>query len=147
MITSLLVALLLLSCCDAYSMNGTYDVPSKSAYCFYYKSASFAITNTNTFLNATSDNLYGYASVYLNTYLKIDNNANLLGQCEPHKYAHDTCSTYDTSSFYYNSQGTNTYIMLCLQCNYWLGGCNFDYYFAEMTSSFVAGIVSCSICH
>jgi hypothetical protein len=146
-IPSLLCVLAVLSVCKAsYHADGIdFTVNSKSAYCFYYHSSSISISNTNTFVNATSDNFYAYAAVYLSPTLYIDDDTDVLAECEPNHYSRDSCSTA-SDSFYEVIQGKSMYVMACLTCNYWFGGCNFDSFYTQMVQSFTAGYVTCDNC-
>ena len=129
---------------SAQFTNGTnFAVNSTSAYCFYYSSNSINIDNTNTFISATSNNLYGYASVYITSSLKISVSADLLAQCIPNQNSQNTCSTGDLEYSFAQNSGSSKFVLLCLECHYWLGECIFDDYSVTMTESFSEGYVDC----
>lgn len=51
----------LLSFTFAFTDGGTsFSVKERSAYCYYYSSNSISVSNANTWINGTSNNLYGY---------------------------------------------------------------------------------------
>lgn len=146
-----LYVLLLLGCCTfitaQYVETGSdLHMDSDSAYCYYYQTSNAYITNTDTYMNATSDNLYAYATVYASTDLGITSSSVLLSKCTPHSSVNDTCGTNTDSTFTYISYDTQ-YILVCLECHYWLGDCIIDNYTAYLTISPSYGYVSCSTCH
>ena len=103
------------------SFSGTnMKLDKESAYCYYYQTSHANITNLNTFMNATSDNLYAYASIYASGSAGIDSTSTQLGYCRPNQYVENTCSTIDDNSFTYISYETQ-YILVCIECHYWLG--------------------------
>ena len=126
--------------------NGTnFHVSKTSAYCFYYSSSNININNFNTYINATSNNLYGYASVYVSSSLKLNAAANQLAICNPNKNTKNSCSTEDYT-FNLSQSGTTQFVLVCLECHYYLGDCIFDDYYVEMTDTITEGDVDCTLC-
>merc|ERR1712232_690852 len=135
------------TCSFALSTNGTsFSVKERSAYCFYYTSKDISVTNSNTWINGTSNNLYGYLSVYSSTTGSIDIRATNLAICTPNQGNENQCSTENISFQYSQTVRTET-ILVCMECHYWLGPCIFGTYYAELAQRFSEGYVDCLTCN
>jgi len=144
----IVVALLcLFSAAYGYTDSGSLTIDAKSAYCYYYDSSSVSVSNMNTWINGTSNNLYGYISVYASPSDSLGLTSTTLAICSPNQGNHNECSTQSIQFTYSNSVET-TYIFVCMECHYWFGPCIFDEYNVALTNSAPQeGYVDCSFCH
>lgn len=116
-----------------------------SAYCFYYSGTEVYISSQNDFMNATSNNIYGYASVWVNDELEVGGHR--LAECKPSSSPGNTCSTSQAGTFTYEANGKLTYVMICLECHYWLLYCDFDAYNFCISGNYKSGYVDCPSCN
>ena len=131
----------------AFTDSGTsFSIKERSAYCYYYSSDSISVSNSNTWINGTSNNLYGYLSVYASNSNKLGVSSTNLAICTPNQGNHNICSTEDISFNYAESVQTE-YIQVCMECHYWFGPCIFDTYFVTMAAEAQSGYVDCSFCN
>ena len=121
----------------------SFAVDKTSAYCFYYSSTSVSISNYDTYINATSNNLYGYVTVYTNSQPAVTVTAVNRAICTPNQNSRNTCSTENISFSYTETTSKAQYVLVCLECHYWLGQCIFDSFFVNMNSPFEQGYVDC----
>ena len=129
-----------------YTFSGSdFSLSPKSAYCYYYFSNNPSFNNINTFMNATSNNIYGYASVWTSPTQNITSDSVQLGSCKPKDGADSTCSTTTGNTFNYISYDPQ-YILVCLECHYYLGNCIFEAFNGATTELTDNSYVSCSSC-
>ena len=147
LLIALLLALAVVKCWGQSSCIAHYDVDiaKKSAYCAYYKTSNVDVSSSNTAIYAESDNWYAHASIYISSYKSIDSRATKVFSCEPEEYSGDYCSS-KSANFNYMMMGSYKYVMVCLECHYWLGGCNFDYYDICTAESASFAYIPCDIC-
>lgn len=124
--------------------NDTQEVDAREAYCFYYSSSKIAFDYTTVFLNATSNNVFLHATLWVNSELKVGGHK--LADCEPHDGDDNTCCTSDEMYSYENNDGTSMYVLLCLECHYWLDDCDVDKYQACLDQEAQQGYVTCPEC-
>ena len=148
----MLLRLLLVLCCvfvcssqASFVESGSITLNKTSAYCYYYKTNNAYFSDADTWMKATSDNLYAYASVYASSSLQIDKSSVALGKCRPHDETNRTCDTSTDNTFTYISYDTE-YVLVCLECHYWFGDCIIDDYTTELVESPQQGEIPCSIC-
>jgi hypothetical protein len=148
-LASLLLLVALIGFTQAqYTTNGTnFHVTHNAAYCFYYSTGDLDVSNTNTWLNATSNNLFAYAGIFLSPTLSLTPSTIQLAVCCPNDHTGDTCDTTSANSFSYQNSGATQYVLACLECNYWLGDCIFDLFNLNLGQQFEQGYVQCSFCH
>mmetsp|Transcript_114872 Transcript_114872/g.171741 ORF Transcript_114872/g.171741 Transcript_114872/m.171741 type:complete len:150 (-) Transcript_114872:24-473(-) len=142
-----LLLLCIFGCAQAFSANGTsFSIKERSAYCYYYSSKSISASNSNTWINGTSNNLYGYLSVYNSNSAKLSLTSTNLAICTPNQGNHNDCTTEDIS-WTYSETVKQEYILVCMECHYWFGPCIFDSYYVQMSQSAEGGYVDCSFCN
>mmetsp|Transcript_18489 Transcript_18489/g.23429 ORF Transcript_18489/g.23429 Transcript_18489/m.23429 type:complete len:152 (-) Transcript_18489:56-511(-) len=148
---SLIITLVLLSfssliVAQSDCFNGTdLEVDNREAYCYYYSSNSLTFDYTEVYLNATSNNIYSHVTVWVNSELAAAGQK--LADCEPmDPTSGNTCNTQDAQYSYQNTDGSTMYVLLCLECHFWIDDCDFDSHNGCMNAAYQEGIVSCPDC-
>ena len=124
----------------------SFSVDKISAYCFYYNSTSVSISSSDTFISATSNNVYAHITIYTNNQPAVTVTAVNRATCTPIQNSKNTCSTKNIYFSYTETTSELQYVLACLECYYWLGQCIFDEFLVNMNSPFEQGYVDCPEC-
>merc|ERR1712137_207777 len=128
-------------CNDNYNTN----VKKQSAWCAYYSASDLMVSSSNTFLRAESDNWYAHASIYISSYLSIDSRATQVFTCEPNDFSGNSCSS--NSGYFSYQYSSFKYVMICLECHFWLDSCQFDYFDICTAQIPSYGYIPCDTCN
>eukprot|EP01100_Stratorugosa_tubuloviscum_P008173 TRINITY_DN3402_c1_g1_i1.p1 TRINITY_DN3402_c1_g1~~TRINITY_DN3402_c1_g1_i1.p1 ORF type:complete len:164 (-),score=58.82 TRINITY_DN3402_c1_g1_i1:336-827(-) len=117
-----------INCYCIYGKN--LEVKLQRAACLYIPLNNYELNcdpGNICILNATgtTDNLYGYVSISISSSKETPGDLQYVS-CKPRENAAQSCKV-TLSNRIFSTPGIAYYIA-CLECHYWLGSCNFDYY-------------------